>query len=78
MSSPPDASAPGQAGTSGPGLLGLVDLEIWCPISGPMADPNQSNFVTSVCGATACISTPRPGVTRGILLADYLNSILAG
>ncbi len=37
---------PAQAGTFDPGILSLLDLEIWgAPISRPVADPNNSNFV---------------------------------
>jgi hypothetical protein len=66
-----------QARTSDPGILGLLDLEVWgAPISGPMADPNNSNFVYQRFQRGIMHYDATTGVTRGILLADYLKAIL--
>jgi hypothetical protein len=66
-----------QAGSSDPGLLGLLDLEIWgAPISTPMADPNNPNFVYQRFQRGIMHFDATSGVTRGILLADYLKSVL--
>jgi hypothetical protein len=66
-----------QAGASDPGLLGLLDLEIWgAPISTPMADPNNPNFVYQRFQRGIMHFDATTGVTRGILLADYLKSVL--
>jgi hypothetical protein len=66
-----------QAGSSDPGLLGLLDLEIWgAPISTPIADPNNPNFVYQRFQRGIMHFDATSGVTRGILLADYLKSVL--
>jgi hypothetical protein len=71
--------SPQQAGTSDPGILGLLDLEIWgAPISAPMQDPNNPNFVYQRFQRGIMHYDATTGVTRGILLADYLKSILTG
>jgi hypothetical protein len=71
--------SPTQAGTSDPGILGLLDLEIWgAPISTPMADPNNPNFVYQRFQRGIMHFDASTGVTRGILLADYLKSVLTG
>ena len=71
--------SPEQAGTSDPGILGLLALEIWgAPISAPMQDPNNPNFVYQRFQRGIMHYDGSTGVTRGILLADYLKSILTG
>lgn len=71
--------SPQQAGTSDPGILGLLALEVWgAPISTPMADPNNPNFVYQRFQRGIMHYDATTGVTRGILLADYLKSILTG
>jgi hypothetical protein len=71
--------SPNQAGTSDPGILGLLDLEIWgAPISTPMSDPNNPNFVYQRFQRGIMHYDATTGVTRGILLADYLKSVLTG
>ena len=71
--------SPEQAGTTDPGILGLLDLEIWgTPISSPMADPTNSNFIYQRFQRGIMHYDGSTGVTRGILLADYLKSVLTG
>ena len=71
--------SPNEAGTSDPGILGLLDLEIWgAPISAPMVDPNNPNFVYQRFQRGIMHYDATTGVTRGILLADYLKSVLTG
>jgi hypothetical protein len=68
-----------QAGTSDAGIIGLLDLEVWgAPISGPIADPSNSNFVYQRFQRGIMHFDASTGVTRGILLADYLKSVLTG
>jgi hypothetical protein len=68
---------PAQAGTSDPGILGLLDLEVWgAPISAPALDPNNPNFVYQRFQRGIMHYDASTGVTRGILLADYLKSVL--
>jgi hypothetical protein len=70
---------PSRAGTSDPGILGLLDLEIWgVPISRPQADPSNQNFVYQRFQRGIMHFDASTGATRGILLADYLKSILTG
>ena len=58
-------------------LLGLLDLEVWgAPISEPAADPNNPNFVYQRFQRGIMHFDANSGVTRGILLADYVKSIL--
>jgi len=71
--------SPEQAGTTDPGILGLLALEVWgAPISAPMRDPNNPNFVYQRFQRGIMHYDATAGVTRGILLADYLKSILTG
>ncbi len=71
--------SPDQAGTSDPGILGLLDLEIWgAPISTPLVDPNNPNFIYQRFQRGIMHYDGSVGVTRGILLADYLKSVLTG
>jgi hypothetical protein len=71
--------SPNQAGTSDTGILGLLDLEIWgAPISAPMADPSNPNFIYQRFQRGIMHYDASTGVTHGILLADYLKSVLTG
>jgi hypothetical protein len=71
--------SPNQAGTSEAGIVGLLDLEIWgAPISAPMADPTNPNFIYQRFQRGIMHYDGSTGVTRGILLADYLKSLLTG
>ncbi len=70
---------PSRAGTDDPGILGLLDLEIWgVPISRPQVEPTNPNFVYQRFQRGIMHYDAGAGVTRGILLADYLKSILTG
>jgi hypothetical protein len=71
--------SPNQAGTSEAGIVGLLDLEIWgAPISAPMADPTNPNFMYQRFQRGIMHNDGSTGVTRGILLADYMKSVLTG
>jgi hypothetical protein len=65
------------AGTDDLGILGLLNLEVWgAPISEPAADPSNPNFVYQRFQRGIMHFDATTGVTRGILLADYVKSIL--
>jgi hypothetical protein len=71
--------SPQMAGTSDPNILGLLDLEVWgAPISRPMADPSNPSFIYQRFQRGILHYDASTGVTHGILLADYLKSILTG
>jgi hypothetical protein len=68
---------PGRAGTDDPGILGLLALEIWgAPISRPQTEPTNPNFIYQRFQRGIMHYDATTGATRGILLADYLKSIL--
>jgi hypothetical protein len=68
-----------QAGTQDSGVLGLLNLEVWgTPISGPMVDPNNANFIYQRFQRGVMHYDATTGVTRGLLLADYLKAVLTG
>ena len=70
---------PETAGTTDAGIVGLVNLEVWgAPISRPMADPANPRFVYQRFQRGIMHFDATTGVTRGILLADYLKQILLG
>jgi hypothetical protein len=70
---------PEMADTDDPGLLGLLDLEVWgAPISQPAADPNNPGFIYQRFQRGIMHYDASTGATRGILLADYLKAILRG
>jgi hypothetical protein len=55
----------------------VVDLEVWgAPISRPLPDPNNSDFVYQRFQRGIFHRIFSQGATRGILLADYLKAIL--
>jgi hypothetical protein len=67
------------AGTDDPAILGLLNLELWgAPISEPAADPNNPSFVYQRFQRGIMHFDAASGVTRGILVADYLKAILRG
>lgn len=73
------AVSPGAAGTDDPAVRGLLALEVWgAPISQPMADPNNPNFVYQRFQRGILHYIASAGFTRGILLADYLKSVMLG
>jgi hypothetical protein len=70
---------PAMAGTSDGTQLGLVNLEVWgAPISQPMIDPANNNFVFQRFQRGVMHFDATTGVTRGLLLADYLKAVLIG
>jgi hypothetical protein len=70
---------PSRAGTSDPGILGLLDLEVWgVPISRAQPEPSNQNFIYQRFQRGIMHYDATTGSTRGILLADYLKSILTG
>jgi hypothetical protein len=69
--------SPEAAGTQDPNLLGLLDLEVWgAPISQPQVDPSNADFVYQRFQRGVMHNSASRGVTRGLLLADYLKAIL--
>jgi hypothetical protein len=55
----------------------MVDVDIWgAPISRPQPDPNNANFIYQRFQRGILHRINSEGVTRGILLADYLKAIL--
>jgi beta-mannanase len=69
---------PDMAGVDGP-LLGLINLEVWgAPISQPMVDPGNSNFIYQRFQRGIMHYDATTGVTRGLLLADYLKAVITG
>jgi hypothetical protein len=70
---------PEMAGTDDPGLLGLLNLEVWgAPISQPAADPNNPEFIYQRFQRGIMPFDASTGLTQGILLADYLKAVLRG
>jgi hypothetical protein len=68
-------AAPGNAGN----LRFLLALEVWgFPTSQPMADPNNPNFIYQRFQRGILHYDATTHVTRGILLADALKSVLLG
>ena len=67
------------ASSADPNINALINLEIWgFPTSRPMRDPNNRNFVYQRFQRGIMHFDAATGVTRGILLADYFKSLLAG
>ncbi|MHB0871387.1 MAG: hypothetical protein ACYC5J_18300, partial [Chloroflexota bacterium] len=61
------------------GLLPLINLEIWgLPTSRPTPDPNNSNFVYLRFQRGIMHFDRSSGLTQGILIGDYLKSLLTG
>lgn len=68
---------PEMAGTTDPGILGILNLQTWgAPISRPMRDPNNPNFIYQRFQRGIMHHVADEGVTRGILLADYLKQMI--
>ncbi len=66
-------------GGGDPSLLPLLNLEIWgVPTSLPQRDPNNGNFVYLRFQRGIMHYDATNGVTQGLLLADYLKSIMTG
>ncbi len=66
-------------GGADPSLLPLISLEIWgLPISRPAYDPNNGNFVYLRFQRGIMHFDKTSGVTQGILIGDYLKSVVTG
>jgi len=66
-------------GGEDPSLLPLLNLEMWgVPTSKPMADPTNSNFVYLRFQRGIMHYDATNGTTQGLLLADYLKSMITG
>ena len=66
-------------GGGNPGLLPLLNLEIWgLPTSRPMRDPTNNNFVYLRFQRGIMHYDATNGYTQGLLLADYLKAIITG
>jgi polysaccharide biosynthesis protein PslG len=74
-----DTITPDIAGTDDPGILGLLDLEIWgAPISQPAYDPSNHNFIYQRFQRGIMHYDKNCDCTQGLLLADYLKALLTG
>jgi polysaccharide biosynthesis protein PslG len=70
---------PEMANTSDPAILGLLALEIWgAPTSPPAYDPTNRNFIYQRFQRGIMHYDAGCGCTRGLLLADYLKSLITG
>ncbi len=66
-------------GSGNPALLPLLNLELWgVPTSRPTYDPNNRNFVYLRFQRGIMHFDATNGATQGLLLADYLKSIITG
>ena len=66
-------------GGGDPALLPLLNLEMWgVPTSRPQRDPNNGNFVYLRFQRGIMHYDATNAVTQGLLLADYLKSIMTG
>ena len=60
-------------------LLPLFDLDIWgAPTSHPARDPNNNNFIYQRFQRGIMHYDKTCGCTQGLLLADYLKSVITG
>jgi polysaccharide biosynthesis protein PslG len=60
-------------------LLPLFDLDIWgAPTSRPARDPNNNNFIYQRFQRGIMHFDKGCGCTQGLLLADYLKSVITG
>jgi len=65
------------AGTADPGVLPLLDLEVWgAPISRPTTDPLNADFIYQRFQRGIMHYTASRHTTESILLADYLKQML--
>lgn len=66
-------------GSGDPNWMAGINLEMWgVPTSAPAADPNNSNFVYQRFQRGILHYDKTTGSTQGLLLADYLKSIITG
>ncbi|MBV9578463.1 MAG: hypothetical protein JO057_07735, partial [Chloroflexi bacterium] len=71
--------SPDLAGTDDPAILDLLDLEIWgVPTSRPAYDPANHNFIYQRFQRGIMHYDTGCGCTQGLLLADYLKSLITG
>src|SRR5207302_7833457 len=60
-------------------LLTLFDLDVWgAPTSHPARDPNNNNFIYQRFQRGIMHYDKGCGCTQGLLLADYLKSVMTG
>ncbi len=72
---PTEIAFPGQ--TPNPGLVTLLNMEIWgVPTSQPTPDPANSGFVYQRFQRGIMHFRAEQNVTEGILVADYLKSVM--
>jgi hypothetical protein len=72
---PVDIAFPGQ--TPNPGLVTLLNLEIWgVPTSQPTPDPANPSFIYQRFQRGIMHYRAEQNVTEGILVADYLKSVI--
>jgi hypothetical protein len=73
------STVPGVDPAADPDLAALVNLEVWgFPTSAPQVDPNNAGFVYQRFQRGIMHYDATTGVTRGILLADWLKALLTG
>ncbi len=66
-------------GEGNPGLLFLVNLELWgLPTSAPQRDPSNFNFIYQRFQRGIMHYDKTTGLTQGLLLADYLKAVVTG
>ncbi len=66
-------------GDADQGLLPLINLEIWgLPTSRPTYDPSNGNFVYLRFQRGIMHFDKTSGLTQGLLLGDYLKSVITG
>ena len=66
-------------GSGDPNLLPLLNLELWgAPTSAPQADPTNNNFIYQRFQRGIMHFDAGCQCTQGLLLADYLKSIITG
>lgn len=62
-----------------PGIMPAINLEMWgAPTSAPVFDPNNKNFVYMRFQRGIMHYDKTNGTTQGLLLGDYLKSIITG
>jgi polysaccharide biosynthesis protein PslG len=66
-------------GEQGPGIMPSINLELWgVPTSEPAFDPSNAGFVYLRFQRGIMHYDASTGATQGLLLADYLKSIITG
>ncbi|HEX9015309.1 MAG TPA: LysM peptidoglycan-binding domain-containing protein, partial [Chloroflexota bacterium] len=62
-----------------PGIMPAINLELWgAPISAPAFDPTNKNFVYQRFQRGIMHFDKTSGATQGLLLGDYLKSLMTG